>query len=615
MKRLIFIFPFLCCCFLFAQKPKSAQVQNTEAATDAKREKRVALVIGIKSYKYAPPLANSVNDAVDMAIALKALGFEVYSNTDGDLRAIETALNSWGSKLKEAKVALFYFSGHGAEVNGENYLFPVDANPQNPADIPYTCLPIGRVIGKMDDAGTATNIVLLDACRNNPFTRSWNRSFESGGLALINSPKGTFIGYAASPGKVASDGSSRNGTYTQAILKHIKTPGLTIDQVFNRVNKEVREASFEKQIPFKNSSLESDFYFIPVIENTATTTIKETAVEPVKTDVVTTQPDYIKYNLANGLYAVIATSQGDMVLSLDYKNSPVTVANFVNLAEGKMENTAKPKGVPFYDGLTFHRCIHEPDPFMIQAGDPTGNGSGGPGYQFGDEYTYGLKFDRLGVLAMANAGSGTNGSQFFITETVASWLDYKYNVFGQVVRGYNLVGSINNGEVIKKVSIIRIGDEAKAFDAERAWAERTALLQKKAAEFNEALNGATTIEEFIKRNYPTARRTASGLYYVVLKEGNGLQAKKGNKVTVHYNGLLTNGNKFDSSYDRNEPISFTLGSGAMISGFDEGVGLMKVGDKVRLIIPPALGYGKNGIGNSIPGNAIIIFDTELLEVK
>ena len=352
----------------------------------------------------------------------------------------------------------------------------------------------------------------------------------------------------------------------------------------------------------------------------AESTTMATPTEPAKPTFYEPTADEKKWKDTPGVYAEIQTAKGNIVISLYYKKAPVTVANFVGLAEGKIKNTAKPEGTPLYDGLTFHRCIHTPQPFMIQGGDPAGNGSGGPGYSFGDEFDYSSKFDKVGLLAMANAGPATNGSQFFITEAATGWLDNKHTIFGEVVEGYPLVPQMANGDVMTKVNIIRVGPDAKAFDAVATWAKKDELLKKKAAEFaaqKADADKAVTVsaDELVKKSYPTAKKTASGLYYVVEKEGTGAQAIAGKTVSVHYTGTLANGKKFDSSLDRNQPISFTLGQHQVIAGWDEGIALMKVGSKLKLIIPAALGYGANGAGGAIPPNATLIFDTELMEVK
>jgi peptidyl-prolyl cis-trans isomerase A (cyclophilin A) len=174
--------------------------------------------------------------------------------------------------------------------------------------------------------------------------------------------------------------------------------------------------------------------------------------------------------LPDGLYAQMETSKGTIILFLEFEKAPLTVANFVGLAEGTKDYSKdggppKPQGKPFYDGLTFHRVIPN---FMIQGGDPQGNGRGGPGYKFRQEIVPTLKHDRAGTLAMANAGPDTNGSQFYITHKDTPWLDGGYNVFGHVVQGQDVVDKIVVGDTIKSVKIIRVGDKAKAFKGDEA---------------------------------------------------------------------------------------------------------------------------------------------------
>lgn len=163
-----------------------------------------------------------------------------------------------------------------------------------------------------------------------------------------------------------------------------------------------------------------------------------------------------------GLFAEFKTNKGTIVCQLEYAKAPITVANFVALAKGEQKNTAKGAGVPYFDGIVFHRVI--PD-FMVQCGDPTGTGMGGPGYVFPDEIDKSLKHDAPGKLSMANAGPGTNGSQFFITHVATPWLDGKHTVYGHVVSGQDVVDAIKQGDKIETLSIIANGDEAKAFDA------------------------------------------------------------------------------------------------------------------------------------------------------
>ncbi len=312
-----------------------------------------------------------------------------------------------------------------------------------------------------------------------------------------------------------------------------------------------------------------------------------------------------------GMYAKFKTSKGEILLKLEFQKCPMTVCNFVSLAEGTMDNTAKAKGTPFYDGLKFHRVI---DNFMIQGGDPAGNGTGGPGYKFEDEIDPSLKHTGPGILSMANAGPGTNGSQFFITHVATAWLDGKHTVFGSVVTGMEVVNAIKQDDMIESVKIIRVGKDAEAFktgtDAMNGY--RMAIAEKA---MNAAKNQNAEFENWVKVNHPTAKKTSSGLYYVVEKEGTGAQAVANKTVSVHYTGTLIDGKKFDSSRDRNEPIAFTLGVGQVIRGWDEGIALMKVGSKYKLLIPSVLGYGASGAGGVIPPNAALIFDTELMEVK
>jgi len=315
--------------------------------------------------------------------------------------------------------------------------------------------------------------------------------------------------------------------------------------------------------------------------------------------------------LADGLYAQMTTNKGTILLQLNFKETPLTICNFVGLAEGTISNTAKPAGTPYYDGLKFHRVIAN---FMIQGGDPQENGSGGPGYQFDDEFVKSLRHSGPGILSMANAGPGTNGSQFFITHTATAWLDDKHTVFGHVVSGMDVVNSITQDDKIEKLTIIRKGKEAKSFKSDD---ETFKKMQAEAIAKAEGANKSLTegFETWVKTNYPTAKKTASGLWYVVEQEGTGIQAVSGKNVSVHYSGKLDDGSEFDNSYKRGQPIEFKLGVGQVIPGWDEGIALMKVGGKYKLIIPSKLGYGKQGAGGAIPPNATLIFDTELVDVK
>lgn len=316
-------------------------------------------------------------------------------------------------------------------------------------------------------------------------------------------------------------------------------------------------------------------------------------------------------NLTDGLYAELTMAKGTIVCKLLYDKVPMTVGNFVALCEGKQTNTGKPMGVPFYDGIAFHRVIAN---FMIQGGDAAGNGSGSKTtYKFPDEFDPSLRFTGPGILAMANAGPGTNQTQFFITHVATPWLNDKHTIFGHVVVGQSVVNAIAQGDVMDSVRIVRVGEEAKKFDGLKTYEERLGEAQRKQAEDAKLISMSP--EEYVKKNKLKAIKTASGLYYVIEQKGTGAPAVAGKTVSVNYTGTLTNGKKFDSSYDRNQPIEFVLGQGKVIPGWDEGIALMSVGAKYKLIIPASLGYGERGAGGVIPPNATLVFDTELMDVK
>ena len=309
--------------------------------------------------------------------------------------------------------------------------------------------------------------------------------------------------------------------------------------------------------------------------------------------------------MKEGLYAKINTKKGDIIIQLAFEKAPGTVGNFVALAEGKQPNAVKADGEPYYDGMKFHRVI--PD-FMIQGGCPRGNGTGNPGYQFDDEIHPDLKHDRPGVLSMANAGPGTNGSQFFITHTETSWLDGKHTVFGHVSEGQDVVDQIAQDDVIESVEIVRVGAAAEAYDGVSAF---NAFQQSREERMAEAKKQKAKELETISKGFD---ETASGLRYQILKAGDGTKAEAGKKVSVHYKGQLANGTVFDSSYSRNQPIDFTLGIGQVIPGWDEGIQLLRVGDRARFVIPSDLAYGSRGAGGVIPPDATLIFDVELMDV-
>ena len=309
-----------------------------------------------------------------------------------------------------------------------------------------------------------------------------------------------------------------------------------------------------------------------------------------------------------GVFAVLETEKGTIVLNLFYKETPMTVSNFVGLAEGTLDAA---KGKPFYNGLKFHRVIND---FMIQGGDPQGNGTGGPGYKFADEFVEGYVFDKPGKLAMANSGANTNGSQFFITHVPTDWLNYKHTIFGEVVTGQDVVDSVAQGDTIKSLTIVRQGKDAEAFKVtQKSFDTLKADGAKKAAKFQEDLK-----QKSIAKVIKGCEKTKSGIYYQILKQGSGSVCGKGKKVTVGYKGYLPEGQIFDASKEfhpqGHEPLSFTTAGGEMIPGFDEMVQDMKFGETRKMVIPPELAYGAYGIPQAgIPGNSYICFDVTLVK--
>ena len=308
----------------------------------------------------------------------------------------------------------------------------------------------------------------------------------------------------------------------------------------------------------------------------------------------------------NGLYAKFNTSKGAIVVNLEFEKTPGTVGNFVALAEGNLENNAKPQGKPYYDGLKFHRVIAD---FMVQGGCPLGTGTGSPGYTFEDEFHSELKHSGPGILSMANSGPASNGSQFFITHVATPWLDNKHTVFGKVVEGQDIVDAVAQGDLIDSLEIIRVGADAEAFNAIEAF---RVFEGSRAKREEDAKLGMKEQMDKIAAGYD---ETPSGLRYKILQEGTGKNAVKGSNVSVHYKGQLIDGQVFDSSYQRKQPIDFTIGVGQVIPGWDEGIQLLKVGDKARFVIPSNLAYGSQGAGGVIPPDATLIFDVELVDVK
>ena len=342
--------------------------------------------------------------------------------------------------------------------------------------------------------------------------------------------------------------------------------------------------------------------------------------------------------LGDGIFADIQTTSGDVIVQLEYEKTPVTVANFITLAEGTSPFVSDSlKGKPYYDGIIFHRVMKD---FMIQTGDPMGTGRGNPGYKFMDEFNDSLKHNKKGILSMANSGPTTNGSQFYITHKETPWLDGKHTVFGHVVEGLNVVDSIANVEVsneqmtknkplvdikMNKVSIVRNGKAAKKFDAVQVFSDYFKEEEERIAAF-EKMKSDFVAE--IAEQKSTAEELPSGLKILKMEEGDGQKPRIGQKVNVYYAVYSNDGTLFQSNYeevnhkfnmfdDRRKqsgmynPIPMDYGPDAqLIAGFKEGLQQMKVGDKVRLFVPSHLGYGPQGSG-AIPPNTDLVFDLEV----
>jgi len=316
--------------------------------------------------------------------------------------------------------------------------------------------------------------------------------------------------------------------------------------------------------------------------------------------------------LGDGLFARISTGKGDIVLRLEYQKTPMTVCNFVALAEGKMSSAGSKR---FYDGLTFHRVIND---FMIQGGDPVGNGSGGPGYRFPDEIDVSLRHDGSGVLSMANAGPGTNGSQFFITHVATPWLDGKHTVFGRVVEGQDVVNAVRQGDKIEKLTIIRNGVQANAFKADQAAFDAYVRNSASAAAARVRVQREGDIAQ-IERKYPGATVRPSGLRWVVQKPGTGPKPQTGGTAAVNIKGMLLSGKLFDNSDLTGGARDIVVGTGKVIPGLDEALKDMSAGEKRTVIVPPELAFGTRGLDrgqeNVIPPNSFLVFEIELVRIK
>ena len=347
-------------------------------------------------------------------------------------------------------------------------------------------------------------------------------------------------------------------------------------------------------------------------------------------------------DLGDGLFADIETTQGNIIVKLNYKETPITVANFVTLAEGKNSFVkAEYKGKPFYNGTIFHRVIKD---FMIQGGDPTGTGMGDPGYRFEDEIVPSLQHDKKGILSMANAGPGTNGSQFFITQVPTPHLNGLHTVFGETVKGLEVIDAIANTKTvannkpekdikINKITIVANGKEAKNFNAVKVFEDYFKEINKRERE-REAKTKAAAAKflEEVKVQEPQAKALPSGVKIFKLVDGKGKQPNHTHQVMVNYAGYLKNGTLFDSNVKEIEeaygkynslreqqggyqafPMPYNT-SAQLIPGFRDALLTMKVGDKIRVFIPAALGYGERGAGDVIPPNSDLIFDIEITDI-
>lgn len=341
-------------------------------------------------------------------------------------------------------------------------------------------------------------------------------------------------------------------------------------------------------------------------------------------------------DLDDGIYADLQTDKGDILLKLDYEVTPITVANFVSLAEGTNPYVDEQfKDKKFYDGLKFHRIV---DDFMIQGGDPRGNGSGNPGYKFEDEFPMDengelmLSHDGPGILSMANSGPDTNGSQFFITHKETKFLDGKHSVFGFVVKGQEVVDSMAQDDLIQSIEIIKVGKKAKQFDAAAEFISYFGKIEERQRLAQEQKdNRKKELVQFVEDNEASALTLTSGLKIITITEGSGVKPVIGSKVNVNYAGYFMTGDLFDSNikeiaevygkYDRRRdqmnmyrPVEMDYSPDAsLIPGFKEGLQQMNYGDKVLLIIPSHLAYGEQGSRGVIPPNSDLLFQLEIVD--
>lgn len=312
--------------------------------------------------------------------------------------------------------------------------------------------------------------------------------------------------------------------------------------------------------------------------------------------------------LPEGLYARMKTSKGEVLLKLDHEGAPLTVCNFVGLATGKLDAA---NGKPFYDGLGFHRVVKD---FVVQGGDPSNDGSGGPGYAFADEFSPNTRHDGPGIISMANAGPNTNGSQFFITLKETPWLDGVHSAFGRVVEGMEVVRKIEQGDKIESVRIERSGAAAKAFKVDqKTWNG----LNAKALEAGRKRAEARRADDIalIAQTWPDLKADEDGIFQKVLAAGTGPVPETGATVQVTYKGTFLSGQVFDASELHGGPYEFRVGQGQIITGWDKVVASMRKGERRFVVIPPELAYGEKGAGGVIPPNAFLAFDLTLVGIK
>lgn len=335
-------------------------------------------------------------------------------------------------------------------------------------------------------------------------------------------------------------------------------------------------------------------------------------------------------DLDAGLYADIQTDKGAILVKLAHEEAPITVANFVSLSEGTNPMVNEEfKSKKFYNGLKFHRVIAD---FMIQGGDPLGNGSGNPGYRFDDEFSE-LTHNGPGILSMANSGPATNGSQFFITHKETPWLDGKHTVFGAVVQGQEVVDSIAQDDLINEINIIRKGKEARQFDAPEIFKNyfdnKEALAKEKEEKMAKIKEQNITKFDALKEKSTLSN---SGLQYIISSKGSGKAVTSTNKALVHYAVYFIDGTLLETSNEEIakqngvfNPQKLSAGAYApimakvgpedrMIEGFKEGIRLLKEGDKATLFLPYTLAYGAEGT-RGIPPQSDLIFEVEVTSVE